>query len=70
LVTDQTTRTSSMISEKIYKSGEMFSEIGNLFKEAETVTDINERIIKANTIFLSVATLEEGIFKEIADMIY
>jgi hypothetical protein len=56
-------------SAKMYKSGEMFSEIGNLFKEAETINDLNDRIIKASTIFLSVAALEEEVFERLSNRI-
>lgn len=53
-------------SEKMYKSGELFSEIGNLFKEAETINDLNDRIKRASGTLLSVAVLEEEIYKELS----
>jgi hypothetical protein len=56
-------------STKMYESGKLFSEIGNLFKDAETINDLNDRIKKAGTIFLSVADLEEGIFRRLSNEI-
>jgi hypothetical protein len=56
-------------SEKIQKAGEMYTEIGLLFKEAERIKNINVRIKKASDIFLSLADLEEEIFSELSQNI-
>ena len=53
------------LSEKIQKSGEMFTEIGLLFKEAQRMKDINDRIKKASGIFNNIADLEEDVYTEL-----
>jgi len=52
-------------SEKVQKAGELYTEIGQLFKEAEKMKDINERIQKASGLFLNIAELEEDVFAEL-----
>jgi hypothetical protein len=54
---------------KLHRAGEMYSEIGLLFKEAEKAGDIKERIAKASDIFLSIAGLEENALSELARII-
>jgi hypothetical protein len=56
-------------SVKIQKAGEMYTDIGLLFKEAEKIKDIDERITKASDIFLSIADLEEETFSELSQYI-
>jgi hypothetical protein len=56
-------------SEKVQKAGEMFTEIGLLFKEAERIKDIDERITRASDTFLSIADLEEETFSELSNII-
>lgn len=56
-------------SEKIYRAGEMYTKIGLLFKEAEKINDIDERIAQASDIFLSIADLEEETFSELSQYI-
>ena len=46
----------------INDSGKLFSEVGLLFKDSETVKDINERIDKASDLFKKVADKEEEIY--------
>jgi hypothetical protein len=52
-------------AEKFQKSGELFSEIGLLFKKAEKLTDIPDRIKKASGLFDKIADLEEDAYKEL-----
>ena len=56
-------------SEKIQRAGEMYTDIGLLFKEAEKIKDIDERIAKASDIFLSIADLEEKTFSDLSQNI-
>ena len=53
-------------SEKIHKSGEMFTDIGLMFKEAETAKDIGDRIKKASTLFQKIADIEENAYLELS----
>jgi len=53
-------------SEIIAKSGELFTKIGLLFKEAETAESISDRIKEASAIFLDLAGLEEDAFTKLA----
>ena len=52
-------------SEKIRKSGEMFTEIANLFINAEVADDLNDRIKKASQLFQEIASAEEKVFNEL-----
>jgi hypothetical protein len=56
-------------SVKIQKAGALFSEIGNLFKEAEKCDDLSDRIMKASSLFLSVAAIEEDVYTELSESI-
>ena len=53
-------------SEKIYKSGEMFTDISLLFKDSETAKDIKDRIEKASPIFQKIADMEEDAYMELS----
>jgi hypothetical protein len=53
-------------AEKIQRSGELFTEIGVMFKEAEKVKDINARITKASELFDAIADIEEDAFTELS----
>jgi hypothetical protein len=53
-------------AEKIQRSGAIFTDIGVLFREAETVKDINDRIKKAGELFDSIADIEEDAFMELS----
>ena len=50
----------------IQRAGEMFSEIGLLFKESEKAEDLDQRIRKASSVFHAVAELEENVYSELA----
>jgi hypothetical protein len=53
-------------SEKMQKTGEMFTDIGYLFKESEKRSDINDRIKKASELFQDIAEIEEQVFTELS----
>ena len=53
-------------SEKIHRAGEMYTDIGILFKESETIKDLNGRIRKASDIFKKIADVEENAFTELS----
>lgn len=53
-------------SENIHKAGEMFTDIGLLFKEAEIIKDIDDRIKKASEIFYKIADVEEKAYTELS----
>ncbi|MFH1824610.1 MAG: BtrH N-terminal domain-containing protein [Candidatus Firestonebacteria bacterium] len=50
------------VSKMIYESGQMFTEVGLLFKDAETSKDIKERIKIASEKFNKIADMEEKAF--------
>jgi hypothetical protein len=56
-------------AEKLHTAGTMFTDIGLLFKEAETIKDINERIKKACEAFTVIAGLEEDAYTELSHAI-
>jgi hypothetical protein len=56
-------------SAKIQKAGELYSEIGYLFKEAEKCDDLSDRIKKASSLFLSIAEIEEDVFTKLSENI-
>ena len=56
-------------AKKIQRAGEMYTEIGLWFKEAEEIDNIDERIAKASEMFLSIADLEEEALSELSDTI-
>ena len=53
-------------SEKIHNAGEMFTDIGLLFKDSETVKNIKDRIKKAGSIFQKIADIEENAYLELS----
>jgi hypothetical protein len=57
------------ISEKMSRSGEMFSEIGQLFKNPEFDQDLGDRIRIASDKFKKVADLEEDVFTQLSTII-
>jgi hypothetical protein len=54
-------------SSMFFESGKLFSELGQLFVDAEKASNIKERIEKAEEKFLSIAKLEETAFGYIDD---
>lgn len=50
------------ISEKMYESGKIFSEVGLLFKKAEKDPDLEEKIKIASEKFKKIADIEEDAF--------
>ena len=50
-------------SSMIFKSGKLFSELGQLFVDSDTAPNIEERIVEAEMKFLSIAELEENAFR-------
>jgi hypothetical protein len=67
----QITRNEKLLdsSKKIHKAGEMYTDIGLLFEEAEKIKDIDERIQKTSDAFLSIADLEEETFSDLSQNI-
>ena len=53
----------------IHDSGKLFTELGLLFKDAETVSDMEDRIRKAHDIFNSIADREEEAFRYLSENI-
>lgn len=53
-------------AEGMQKAGEMFSEIGLLFKEAHKADDLDQRIRKASALFAAVADVEEQVYSELS----
>ena len=49
-------------AEGFQKSGQLFTKLGLLFKDAETASDIPDRIEAASAIYLAIADLEEQLF--------
>jgi len=54
-------------AEKIRRSGELFSETGKLFFNAETAPDLKDRIQKASSNFNKIADIEAEALKELSD---
>ena len=52
-------RASKMFNE----SGSHFSALGNLFKDAETSSEIDKKIIESSKLFNTIADIEEKAFK-------
>ena len=52
-------------AEKIHHAGEIYSQIGNLFKDSAQHKDLDERIKIASELFLNIAELEEEAFTEL-----
>ncbi len=53
----------------IFESGKLFSELGLLFKDAETATNLEERIREAKEKFIKIADVEEETFQYLAENI-
>lgn len=53
----------------IFESGKHFSELGQLFDDAETATNIEERIRAAKEKFITIADMEEEAFQYLAENI-
>jgi hypothetical protein len=53
----------------IFESGKQFSELGQLFVDAETDTDIEERIGAAKEKFITIAEMEEEAFQYLTENI-
>ena len=51
----------------IFESGKLFSELGLLFKDAETASNLEERIGEAEDKFIKIADLEEETFQYLAE---
>jgi len=58
-------KTASMI----FESGKLFSELGQLFKDSETATNLEERIREAEEKFIKIADAEEETFQYLAENI-
>jgi hypothetical protein len=56
-------------AKKLQRAGEMYTEVGLLFKEAEKVDNIDERIATASEMFLAIADLEEEALSELSNTI-
>jgi len=53
----------------IFKSGKLFSELGQLFKDSETVSNLEGRIREAEEKFIKIADTEEETFQYLAKTI-
>lgn len=53
----------------IFESGKLFSDLGLLFKDAETATNLVERIREAKEKFITIADKEEETFRYLAENI-
>ena len=56
-------------AERIFKTGELFTQIALLFQKAETLTDLKPRIIKASEIFKDIADIEEEAYSELVQVV-
>jgi len=56
-------------AERLRKAGEIFSEIGLLFKESKKADDLDKRIGKASDMFHAVADIEENAYTVLAKSI-
>ena len=56
-------------AEDIHESGQLFTKLGFLFKDAESVTDIEDRIDNASELFMSIADKEEKAFGTLSESI-
>ena len=55
----------SKLAEGFQRAGDMFSEIGLLFKDSEKAEDLDQRIRKASNMFHAMAELEENVYWEL-----
>ena len=51
----------------IFESGKVFSELGQLFEDAETATNLEEKIGEAEQKFVTIAEMEEEAFRYLAE---
>jgi hypothetical protein len=56
-------------AKKIHRAGEMYTEIGLLFREAEVIDNIDERIVRASEMFLAIADLEEEVLSGLSNIV-
>ena len=56
-------------SQMFNESGSHFSALGNLFKDAETSSEIDKKIIESSKLFNTIADIEEKAFKYLSDNI-
>jgi hypothetical protein len=61
----------SSAARKLYESGRILSEIGNMFSDMDEVmpTDLDARLEKASNLFVQVAEIEEGAFSELRELL-
>lgn len=55
------------VASVIFETGKLFSELGQLFEDAEKATDIRERISAAKEKFMMIADMEEEAFHHLAE---
>jgi hypothetical protein len=53
----------------IYDSGKLFTKLGKLFEDAETATDIDDRINRSTELFTEIADKEEETYKLLTKII-
>ena len=53
----------------INESGKLFTAVGLLFKDSETIKDIDNRIVKACELFEEIANKEEETYKLLSEII-
>ena len=53
----------------IHESGQLFTKLGLLFKDAETATDLGDKIDKASELFTIIADKEEEVFRSLSEAI-
>ena len=56
-------------AEKIYHAGELYSNIGNLFREAAVQNDLYDRIKVASELFKNIAELEEEAYSDLLKIV-
>jgi hypothetical protein len=56
-------------SKMVYKTGSIFSQIGMLFKDAEDVPDLDDRVSKAKELYIEAADNEEKAFSFLRESI-
>lgn len=57
------------VASMILESGKTFTELGLLFKDSETATDLEERIAEAREKFIRIAEMEEEAFNYLSEII-
>jgi hypothetical protein len=57
------------IAQNIKESGELLSEIGLMFKDAEKMNNVQDSITKAGELFLKIADIEEQAFTNLGSII-